>query len=118
MLKRMSWMFAVVAILILLLGVTSAQAAGGTYDGISWRVEDNVLILGTQGETQTLTNRSSRIASSWPWYHYGSTYYGGEDSYIYDIHQVKIEGTVIAQGSLAYMFTELDVYYGCLVKAS
>ena len=68
MLKRMSWILALVAVLMVVFGLTSAQAAdSGTYDGISWRVEDKILILGAEGETQTLVARDSRTATDWPW---------------------------------------------------
>ena len=109
MLKRMSWVLAVVAVLMILFGLSSAQAAdtSGTYDGISWRVVDKKLILGTAGETQTLTYRDSRVATDWPWYRYEKVYNEENMSYDYGIESIDVEGTVIAQGSLQYMFADM-----------
>ena len=73
--------------------VYAADIASGTYDGVSWKItEDGELILGN-GETQTLTNRSTRYAYSWPW-----------NNYYNQIVSIKTSGTVVLQGSLYGMF--------------
>lgn len=119
MLKRMSWILALVAVLMVVFGLTSAQAAdgSGTYDGISWRVENKILILGAEGETQTLTARDSRTATDWPWYNYGKVYNESNMSYDYGIWGIKVEGTVIAQGSLSYMFADMRLGANAIATA-
>ncbi|MBR4462157.1 MAG: BspA family leucine-rich repeat surface protein [Erysipelotrichaceae bacterium] len=69
--------------------------ASGTYDYISWRITSNwELILGNGG-TQTMRNRTSRSASSWPWWN---------SAYEPYIKSVRVDGTINAQGSLREMF--------------
>ena len=74
-----------------------AQEVSDTYDGVSWKITtDGELILGNGG-TQTMTYRSNRYEYSWPWNN--ATYRG-------EIKSVRINGKVIAQGSLNFMFGE------------
>ena len=69
----------------------------GTYDGISWKItSEGELILGNGG-TQTMTNRSSRYYGNYPWYSYRS-----------EVKSLRIDGKVIAKGSLQGMFYELE----------
>ena len=96
--KRKAVLFGLVMILMLIIGCVSASAESGTYDGVDWDVTDNVLTLGKAGETQTLTDRSYRTAADWPWHE------------IEDIRYVKLNGPVVAQGSLAYMFSLADTW--------
>ena len=90
--------------LIVIANTSNAYAASGTYDGISWDLTGGVLTLGREGETQTLTNRDTRYASSWPWY-------GDRER----ITSVVTNGDLVLQGSLRCMFyycsslTSLDV---------
>ena len=79
-------------LIVMLLCCGTAMAESGNYDGIDWDLTDGVLTLGN-GETQTLSNRSSRDCSSWPWN-------GIRDS----ITEVKCKGTLIMQGSIKGMF--------------
>ena len=69
--------------------------ASGTREGLSWRIDkDGNLILGKAGQTQTMSNI----------YRTSSTYYYPWLSYRDRIKTVRVEGKVIAQGSLQGMF--------------
>jgi surface protein len=94
--KRIALLIGIMCIVILVFHCGSAMAASGTHDGIDWDLTDGVLTLGKEGETQTLTNQSSRSASSWPWYSQRAT-----------ITSVVTNGNLVLQGSLASMF------FGC-----
>ena len=101
-------------VFMVLLGVINyatpvrANIASGVYDGVNWRIEDDgVLVIGNGG-TQTMTYRSAREDRSYPWYYYGSR-----------ITEVRIDGTVVANGSLAFMFgtyTYTPILYPLLTK--
>ena len=66
----------------------------GTYRNVSWSVDSNyALTIGTAGTTETFDNTTSQSSSDWPWYQYRS-----------NLTQVNVQGSVVGQGSLAYMF--------------
>ena len=42
--------------------------ASGVYDGVDWRITaDKTLIIGKDGEIQTLVDRNRRDENNWPW---------------------------------------------------
>lgn len=85
-----------------LLGVTEVQAAEGDivsdiYAGVHWRITDQgELILGTTSGTDTMEQSHGTDETQWPW-----------NAYKEQIKSVRLDGPVIAKGSLANMFRNL-----------
>ena len=68
--------------------------AGGTYDGVDWRITaDGELIIGNGGEQTFTTARVYRDSGSFPWYAYRT-----------QIKTARFDGTVHGNGHMGYMF--------------
>lgn len=95
--KRFVMMIALLLVTIALVcGIAVAEEAKGIYDGVSWQVtDDHVLILG-DGTEQTFDAREERYADEYPWYQYGET-----------IEKIRFDGIVHGSGSMSALFAEM-----------
>ena len=96
--RKRIWLMVAVMLCVLGLAITTASAASGTYEGLTWDLTNGTLTLGG-----TLSDNEVRTVSNWPW-----------NSQRSQIKKVQFNSGTTLQGSLAYMFqnctnlTEVD----------
>ena len=91
--RKRIWLIVAIMLCVVGLTITTASAASGTYDGLSWNLDSN----GTLTLSGTLANTEVRSDTVWPWR--SSTNRSSVK------HIVFSSGTTL-QGSLAYMFQD------------
>lgn len=84
-------------------------AVSGVCDGVDWMItEDDVLVLGKEGEEQTFEARDSRTPMEWDGYgHRLETYFYPWNKYRPFIKGVRFAGTVHGRGNMEYLFYDM-----------
>ena len=73
--------------------------AGGTFQGLDWRItSDGELIIGEEGETQTIPQNTARSKAFFPWHAYAS-----------QVNSISFRGSVTTTWQMVYAFADLKI---------
>ncbi|MBQ1735369.1 MAG: BspA family leucine-rich repeat surface protein [Lachnospiraceae bacterium] len=73
--------------------------AGGTFNGLDWRItSDGELIIGEEGETQTIPQNTARSKAFFPWHAYAS-----------QVNSISFRGSVTTTWQMVYAFADLKI---------
>ena len=73
--------------------------AGGTFQGLDWCItSDGELIIGAEGETQTIPQNTSRSKAFFPWHAYAS-----------QVNSISFIGSVTTTWQMVYAFADLRI---------
>ena len=73
--------------------------AGGTLQGLDWRItSDGELIIGKEGETQTIPQNTARSKAFFPWHAYAS-----------QVNSISFKGSVTTTWQMVYAFADLRI---------
>lgn len=73
--------------------------AGGTFQGLAWRItSDGELIIGAEGETQTIPQNTARSKAFFPWHAYAN-----------QVNSISFRGSVTTTWQMLYAFADLKI---------